>query len=880
MHDLSLISTIAAGFTAAWLLGLLTQKLKLSPIVGYLLAGVIIGPHSPGFVGDLGIATQLAEVGVILLMFGVGLHFHLKDLIAVRKIAIPGAVGQSVLATLAAMVIFHEFGMSWSTGAVIGMAMAVASTVVLMRVLMDANAMSTPEGHVAVGWLIVEDIFTVVLLVLIPVLGDGGQAAHGHAAPEGPIWWTLGIALVKLAVLVFVVLWAGSRIIPRLLVRVARLRSRELFTLTVLVFSIAVAAASYFFFGASMALGAFLAGMVVAQSPVANQAAADALPMRDAFAVLFFVSVGMLFDPAFLLQEPLMVLGALGVILLVKPLAALLIVAVLGYSVRTALTVAFGLAQIGEFSFILSELARQHGLMPDAGHNVLVASAIISITLNPLIFRNVPKIEAWLRGRPTLWRLLNGRAERRAAAGLHDLPEGGGHGHQAGEGPEDGQPYAMIIGYGPVGRTVHRVVEEAGIPSAVIDLNMDTISALRAEGKTAIFGDASNERVLEEAGIRHASHLVITVPDAGHRAAIITAARNVHESIRIVVRARYLREREELDQSGVTAAVFEEAEAAVALARLVLAGTGVHRDAAHVKLEEIRFQLALDTFPELRRLRVRSVLVPWSRVNFLTTDLDRATACERLAASPHRLWPVYSPQQRRPIGYLIAAELLADTGKGDWTALVRPIPSVRPDDSIGQVFARLCETHQKICLVGEGSAVIGIVTRGHLLDRVEGDFATGTTSPAPARLEDAVVRGGIVSALGSATREDAIHELARAIPAGILPDGIDAAEVARLVLDRETEISTDLGNGIALPHARCEGLGEALVVIGHSHEGVAWSDEEHGAVRLFFLLLTPKERPEAHLALLSQIARLVADESKREGLLAASTPVEFLEVMG
>lgn len=882
MHDLSLISTIAAGFTAAWLLGLLTQKLKLSPIVGYLLAGVLIGPHSPGFVGDVGIATQLAEVGVILLMFGVGLHFHLKDLIAVRKIAVPGAVVQSLLATLAAMVIFHEFGMSWYTGAVIGMAMAVASTVVLMRVLMDANAMSTPEGHVAVGWLIVEDIFTVVLLVLIPVLGDGGAAAaaaHGHVpAPTGPIWWTLGVALVKLAILVFVVLWAGSRIIPRLLVRVARLRSRELFTLTVLVFSIAVAAASYFFFGASMALGAFLAGMVVAQSPVANQAAADALPMRDAFAVLFFVSVGMLFDPKFLIEEPFMVLGALGVILLVKPLAALLIVGLLGYSVRTALTVAFGLAQIGEFSFILSELARQHGLMPDAGHNVLVASAIISITLNPLIFRNVPKIENWLRGKPALWRLLSARAERRLAAGQTEIPSGGaGHGghRESTEGP-----FAMIIGYGPVGRTVHRVVEEAGIESVVIDLNMDTVASLKARGKNAVFGDASNERILEEAGIGEASHLVITVPDASHRAAIITAAKNINESIRIVVRARYLREREELDQSGVTAAVFEEAEAAVALARLVLAGTGVHRDAAHVKLEEIRFQLALETFPDLRRLRVRSALVPWSRVSFLQSNLDRASALERISQSPHRLWPVYSHEQRRPIGYLVARDLLADTGTGDWTALIRPIPTARPEETVGEVFTRLCETNQKICLVGEGKSVLGIVTRGHLLDRVEGDFAKGTSGPAPARLEEAVVRGGIVPALSASTREEAILELAQALPPGALPEGIDAEAIAELVLAREAEISTDLGNGIALPHARCEGLVDPIVVVGHSHEGIAWSDEDHGAVRLFFLLVTPADRPEAHLAMLSQIARLVADESKREALLAATTPVEFLEVMG
>lgn len=882
MHDLSLISTIAAGFTAAWLLGLLTQWLKLSPIVGYLLAGVLIGPHSPGFVGDVGIASQLAEVGVILLMFGVGLHFHLKDLVAVRKIAIPGAIGQSVLATLAAMFIFHEFGMSWSTGAVIGMAMAVASTVVLMRVLMDANSMNTPEGHVAVGWLIVEDILTVILLVLIPVLGDGGGGADaaGHAhAPSGPIWWTLGIALLKLVILVFIVLWAGSRIIPRLLVRVARLRSRELFTLTVLVFSIAVAAASYFFFGASMALGAFLAGMVVAQSPVANQAAADALPMRDAFAVLFFVSVGMLFDPKFLIEEPFMVLGALGVILLVKPLAALLIVGILGYSVRTALTVAFGLAQIGEFSFILSELARQHGLMPEAGHNVLVASAIISITLNPLIFRNLPRIETWLRGRPALWRLLNARAERRLAAGKAEVPAGsgghGGHGDHSG-----GGPFAMIIGYGPVGRTVHRVVEEAGIASVVIDLNMDTVATLRAEGKNAIFGDASNERILEEAGIKNASHLVITLPDAAHRAAIITAAKNIHEEIRIVVRARYLREREELDQSGVTAAVYEEAEAAVALARLVLAGTGVHRDAAHLKLEEIRFQLALETFPELRRLRVRSALVPWSRVSFLPSNLDRAAAVERVSQSPHRLWPVFSPEQRRPIGYLVARDLLADTGTGDWTSLIRPMASARPEETVGEVFTRLCETNQKICLVGEGKSVLGIVTRGHLLDRVEGDFAKGTSGPTPARLEEAVVRGGIVSVLEATTREEAILELAGAIPAGTLPEGIDAEAVSELVLAREAEISTDLGNGIALPHARCKGLVDPVVVVGHSHEGIAWSDEEHGAVRLFFLLVTPADRPEAHLAMLSQIARLVADESKREALLAATTPVEFLEAMG
>ena len=413
MHDLPLITTIAAAFTAAWLLGLLTQRLGLSPIVGYLLAGVLIGPHSPGFVGDVDLAHQLAEVGVILLMFGVGLHFHLKDLLAVKSVAIPGAIGQSLVATLLGIAVFAALGLPVKSGAVIGMAMAVASTVVLMRVLMDADALNTPQGHVAVGWLLVEDVFTVIILVLIPVLGTDASAAEGATRPG--LWASLGLALLKLSALVAIVMLGGSRAIPWVLVQVARLRSRELFTLTVLVFSIAIAAASYAFFGASMALGAFLAGMVVAQSPVSHQAAADALPMRDAFAVLFFVSVGMLFDPAFVVREPLMILAALAIILIAKPLAALLIVALLGHSARTALTVALGLAQIGEFSFILSELARKHGLMPESGHNVLVAAAIISITLNPILFRSLNPIEARLRRRPRLWTLLNGRAERRGA---------------------------------------------------------------------------------------------------------------------------------------------------------------------------------------------------------------------------------------------------------------------------------------------------------------------------------------------------------------------------------------------------------------------------------------------------------------------------------
>ena len=419
MHDVPLITTIAAAFAAAWVLGIFTQKLRLSPIVGYLLAGIAIGPHTPGFHGDTKLAGQLAEIGVMLLMFGVGLHFQLRDLLAVRKVAVPGAVGQSLVATIMGVVVALAFGAPIKAGLVLGMAMAVASTVVLLRVLMDNHLLDTPHGHVAVGWLIVEDLFTVVVLVLIPALGKVQTAAVAAAAGEEAarsLGVSLLIALGKLVALVAILLLAGSKVVPWVMVQVARLRSRELFTLTVLVMAVTVAAASQYVFGASMALGAFLAGMVVGQSPVSQQAAADVLPLRDAFAVLFFASVGMLFDPAFILHEPLLVLASLAIVMIGTPLAALVIVAVIGYPARTGLVVALGLAQIGEFSFILSDLGRKHGLVNETGHNVLVAVALVSITLNPILMRSLTRIEQLLPHLPKLWRLLNREVNRRQLA--------------------------------------------------------------------------------------------------------------------------------------------------------------------------------------------------------------------------------------------------------------------------------------------------------------------------------------------------------------------------------------------------------------------------------------------------------------------------------
>lgn len=563
VHNIPLLTTIAGGFAAAWVLGLITQRLGLSPIVGYLLAGVVIGPYTPGFVGDEHLAQQLAEVGVILMMFGIGLHFHLKDLMAVKWVAVPGAIVQSAAATLVAMTAFHLFGWSWKAGMVLGMAMAVASTVVLLRVLMDKDMLNTSHGHVAVGWLIVEDIFTVLALVFVPILAIDSVAA-GATAPEaagpGPLA-TIGWAIAKLIALVLIVLFAGSRIVPWILAQVARLRSRELFTLTVLVLSITIAVGSAVFFGASVALGAFLAGMVVAQSPTSHQAAADALPLRDAFSVLFFVAVGMLFDPSFVFKQPAMLAAALAIVLLIKPLAALVIVAILGYPVRTALTVALGLAQIGEFSFILGQVALEHKLLPEDGQHILVGAAMISITLNPMLFSAIDRIERAMERTPWLWNLLNARAARRQKLiNQQSQPQIAA----------SDKPIAVIVGYGPVGRVVDALLRDAGFDTVILEMNMKSVEALNSAGRTAIFGDANRPQILEEAGVRRASYLVVTLPHAVSRSDLIHAARELNPNVQIIMRARYLAEGDTLRAAGSTRIVFEEGETGIGMARQVM----------------------------------------------------------------------------------------------------------------------------------------------------------------------------------------------------------------------------------------------------------------------------------------------------------------------
>jgi CPA2 family monovalent cation:H+ antiporter-2 len=741
-----------------------------------------------------------------------------------------------------------------------------------MRVLMDADVLSSPQGHVAVGWLIVEDIFTIVVLVMIPVLGNEYGGGASQAGDETPLWQTLGLALVKLGVLVAIVLWAGSRLIPWALVQVARLRSRELFTLTILVFSIAIAAGAYFFFGASMALGAFLAGMVVGQSPVSHQAAADALPLRDAFAVLFFVSVGMLFDPTFLLEEPLMVGAALVIILVAKPLAALSIVALLGHSSRTALTVAIGLAQIGEFSFILSDLARRHELMPDAGHNVLVASAIISITLNPLLFGALPKVEAWLKERPRLWRALNKRAEQKAAAA--NAAAAGGLQRAA----DSTARLAIVVGYGPVGRSVHRVLQEAGMSTVVIDLNMDTVAALRAAGQTAIFGDASHESLLEQAGVRRASHLILTLPQPAERAATVAAARGLSPTVRILVRARYLGERELLEQAGANAAVFEEAEAAIALARLVLADTGLYREAADKKIKDLRLQLLLENISNIRSQHVRSVMVPWVRVRCLSASADRKTVLEQVSEERFSRWPVIEPRTRRVVGYLLTKDLIAHATESDWPSLVRPLNTVHPDDDIESVLARMQDQSATVYMV-EDNGPVGLITQEDIVEQVVGQIQDEYPHEAPISLTEGLANGAIVLDLTARTGERAITDLVAAIPSGKLPAGIDTGHIAHLALQREEEISTDLGNGVAIPHARCPSLATPIVVLGRTAEGLFFSPGAQELVHLVFLLVTPSERPEAQLALLGQVASLCREAATREALLRARTVEDVFTIL-
>ena len=560
-HNLDLIFTLTGGFTAALILGYLTQRIRLSPLVGYLLAGIIVGPFSPGFVAHAALAEQLAELGVILLMFGVGLHFHVKDLLAVRRIAVPGALVQIAVATALGVLITRLVGWSLGAGVVFGLAIAVASTVVLLRVLADYDVLHTSAGHVAVGWLLVEDVFTVLVLVLLPIVT--GPSTGGALS----IVTSVGVAILKVAALVVFTLVVGRRTLPYLLGQVAKTRSRELFTLTVLVLALGIAVGSATLFGASMALGAFLAGMVVGQSEFSSRAASEALPMRDAFAVLFFVAMGMLLDPAQLAANAGLTALTLAVILVGKPLAAVAVVLALRYPVKTAVSVALALAQIGEFSFILVALARRLDLLPERATQALIAAGILSITLNPLLFRLVDPLSRYL----AKW------LSRPEPAGAPPL--------------ESEEARAIVVGHGPVGQMLAKLLREQGLAPTVIDLNHETVAALNEAGVHAIYGDASQPEILESAGARGAFALVFAA--SGSPDAVIRAAKEINPALLLLTRATYVQEIKALKDAGADLVVSAEREVAFAMAERLLGQLGATGEQLDRARDRLRAELPL-----------------------------------------------------------------------------------------------------------------------------------------------------------------------------------------------------------------------------------------------------------------------------------------------
>jgi len=581
-HETALIATIAAGLGLAFLFGLIAVRLRLPALVGYLLAGIAVGPFTPGYVADAGLASQLAEIGVILLMFGVGLHFSIADLLAVRRIAVPGAVAQIAVATGLGALVSHFWGWSWGTGLVFGLSLSVASTVVLLRALEDRGILESADGRIAVGWLIVEDLVTVLALVLLPAIAGaigtippvGPAAAHGAAA-SGSLLATLGITLLKVSAFVAVMLAGGRRVIPWLLGRVVRTGSRELFTLAVLAVALGIAVGAAALFGVSFALGAFFAGVIVSESDFSREAATSALPLQDAFAVLFFVSVGMLFDPAIIVRQPMALLALVAIVVIGKSLAAFGIVLAFRYSLHTALTISASLAQIGEFSFILVALGVSLGLLPREAQGLVVAGALISITINPFVFRVVEPLSRWLRRRRGM-----AHALERPAGEIAELPPGLAE--------QRLQNHVVVVGSGRVGGPVARELLEHDIPFVVVEQSREIAEKQRLGGLPVIYGDATRPEVMAHAHLERARLVIVAAPDAYQARAILALCFQLNPGLEVLVRTHSDEERRFLEEMGVARAFVGERELAVSLAREALRRSGVDHDMEDVAARVLR----------------------------------------------------------------------------------------------------------------------------------------------------------------------------------------------------------------------------------------------------------------------------------------------------
>jgi CPA2 family monovalent cation:H+ antiporter-2 len=570
-HESKLIALIAIGFVLALGFGFLAARVRLPPLVGYLLAGIAIGPFTPGFVADAGLASQLAEIGVILLMFGVGLHFSISTLLRVRSIALPGAVAQIAVATAIGVGLARWWGWSLTAGLVFGLALSVASTVVLLRALEQRNELDTENGHIAVGWLIVEDLAMVLALVFLPALATEADA------DASTLLISLGTTALKVAVFVALMLVGGRRIVPWILHQVARAGSRELFTLAVLAIALGIAYGSAHLFDVSFALGAFFAGVVLAETDLSHQAAENSLPLQDAFAVMFFVSVGMLFDPSVVLERPLELLGVLFIVVVGKSLAAFALVLAFGYPVRTALTISASLAQIGEFSFILAGLGVGLGLLPPEGRDLVLAGALLSITFNPFAFGMIKPMVSWLDRHPRVLALLERRNRRRAPA-------------PAGAQAAGLRNHAVIVGYGRVGSVVGHALEAQGLRFAVVETHQRIVEDLRERNIVAIQGDASAAGVLDLATIQHARLLVIASPDGFQARRILELARERNPRIAVVVRTHSSNELAYLISQGVDRAVMGELELALEMTDYALRSLGVSEDRSKLVTQWLRTQ--------------------------------------------------------------------------------------------------------------------------------------------------------------------------------------------------------------------------------------------------------------------------------------------------
>ncbi|MFL9608817.1 YbaL family putative K(+) efflux transporter [Methylobacillus sp. Pita2] len=552
MEHTPLIATIVGGLVLAFIFGMLANRLKMPPLVGYLIAGVVVGPHTPGFVADANLAHELSEIGVILLMFGVGLHFSLRDLLSVKSIAIPGAIVQIAIATLLGLSMALAIGWPLGEGLIFGLALSTASTVVLLTALQERRILETKRGQIAIGWLIVEDIAMVLTLVLVPAL-SGMLGGESNNLDGSALLNTMALTIGKVIAFVAVMLLVGRRIIPWLLARTAATGSRELFRLAVLAIALGFALGATYIFGVSFALGAFFAGMILSESELSHRAAEESLPLRDAFAVLFFVSVGMLFDPSILFREPWLILATLFIIVIGKSLAAFGIVLAFRHPLGTALTISASLAQIGEFSFILASLGGSLGLLSDTGRDLILSGAILSILINPLLFAWLDRLKPWLLNREEK-RPLKGESGARTISYPHL------HAH------------AVLVGYGRVGKLVGASLRQQDQPFIVLEDQPETVQALREQGTPALCGNAAAPGMMEAANLKSARWLLVAIPDALEAGQIIEHARKINPQIEVVARAHSDAQIEHLEKHGASYTIMGEREIAKGMANWVRAG--------------------------------------------------------------------------------------------------------------------------------------------------------------------------------------------------------------------------------------------------------------------------------------------------------------------